>query len=792
MSRKASKLTAFTILELSLVLAIVGFLFSSYIIYDNVIESANNNKLISEINKIKKAVEEFEGKYASLPGDVADEGLEATYNNGSPLVGNGNGIIDNSSVHEELYFWVHLSAAGLYQGTYSGLVADQYKTSANNRIGAVPQSPFRDSGIRVIPSSLKGVELEVSKYSSSSNSLALFTPREAANFDKKYDDGNPTSGYITAVDASDVVPGSCINSGSYNLSNTNKACVLRFVIKPNIVNYSGDVAPTCNGLPLGTTRQSATDHCPVGYTGRVIEECILVNSTTASFVNTKKLCEPVKCSFGLNSGETMQLPCPDGWTGTVTTTCKATGVLSYDSSGCATTNSVGSDYCKALEGARPNVRTLSCPLGQIGSVLQICTTSSNTWATTYSSCSNLTCSATAIGSASGNDLGCNNVNYTQGSTALDIVEEVCTMASGYSASGVVNDNTLTVAPSDVCMPSYTGSPCSLGSTRNIGCPNGHSGVHIQECVTNGGGIGYYATQTNTCAPATCDDGSPIGTAKISNKFKCLDNQVGIAYEVCELDSSAGIWKASYRNCSYRHCPSAYDDGAGNAGLGTYNAGNTAYKANAEHSASSCANSLYSNNSASRRCGLDGYWYARNTSCSPNKLCTMIDETQSNYSQSIWSTRTISTPSGGFLPSGVVSGSSQGIIPPEHGEYFITTLSDPGFDTTQESYCYQSDMSPPTIRRELQYSMKLICNSAGHWVDFCSTSNATDLTSSANNETRISAISAKTNTYISSILCDESGNAINYCSDINGDNYYSSSANSSEQVCAVCFDSICSW
>ncbi|AZL15415.1 hypothetical protein [Rickettsiales endosymbiont of Stachyamoeba lipophora] len=750
--------SAFSLLEIAIALLIMSLVTGVILTIGEVRETAKYSEIIDDIKKIKEAVEEFEGRFGALPGDIANPNTIASYNGGAFMVGNGNGIIDNVNFPEQIYFWRHLMNAGLYPGSYSGNLADQFKISDGSIIGAVPKGPYPYSGYRVIENSTNGVEIELSRYSAVSNSLALLTPQQAFQIDRSFDNGDPTSGLIRALEGENVPIGSCVSGGAYNVVNTNPACVMRFIIKSSNKNYDTSTAPTCNGLPIGTTRQSATDNCPIGYEGRIIEECIQTAPGVATFINSKNLCQLVKCNFGLSNGQTIDLPCPTGWNGRVLGTCSQHGVISYTNS-CM----LNGESCSKVDNDLKNaVRTLGCPMGQTGYVLQTC--DGTTW-NSINNCQNLTCGVTGIGSSSGANLGCVNSNYTQGGGVINIVNSVCTIKESFSITAAVNDNIFTVARNGVCRPTYTGLPCAPGVTREIGCPFGHSGGHSQVCVVSG----YYDTISNTCAPAACPDGSPIGSIRISKAFKCNHHQIGNAYEICTLYSYLsggvtiyeGIWKASYRNCSSRRCPSAFDDGTGNSGLATYNVlPADGYNANAIHNAAGCSDADFAVvTGASRRCGFDGNWYSRNKACRANRTCQTLDMFSTGNANMNWTE----------------------VNPPEHGEYRIATLTFDGSDNTQPNYCAQLGMNPPIQRREIYNDVKLICNSRGYWVDFCHT-----MAMDANINNRIAGVTAKSTLAIFPIE-DESSVRLNYHMDDDEDNFCSVL---NEDRCKICYDGIC--
>jgi prepilin-type N-terminal cleavage/methylation domain-containing protein len=90
---KKQSIQAFTLVELSIVLVIVGLIVGGVVGGQSLIHSAKINKVVLDINKMKIAFRAFELQYDALPGDMVDaydywgttcHGVEASCN------GNGN------------------------------------------------------------------------------------------------------------------------------------------------------------------------------------------------------------------------------------------------------------------------------------------------------------------------------------------------------------------------------------------------------------------------------------------------------------------------------------------------------------------------------------------------------------------------------------------------------------------------------------------------------------------------------------------------------------------------------
>lgn len=108
--------SGFTLVELSIVLVIIGFLAAGILVGRDLINAAEIRGTISQIEQYKTAVNTFRSKYNCLPGDCAQA---SQYELGG-INGNGNGFLDSCincnngvTVQETVYFWEHLFNANL-------------------------------------------------------------------------------------------------------------------------------------------------------------------------------------------------------------------------------------------------------------------------------------------------------------------------------------------------------------------------------------------------------------------------------------------------------------------------------------------------------------------------------------------------------------------------------------------------------------------------------------------------------------------------------------------------------
>ena len=127
---------AFSLVELSIVLVILGLLTGGILTGQSLIRASELRSVTTEYQRYITATQTFRDKYFALPGDMnnatrfwGDDNAacaDAAIPNGTPGTcnGNGNGGLEwagASATGERFQFWKHLSLAGVIEGTYSGL-----------------------------------------------------------------------------------------------------------------------------------------------------------------------------------------------------------------------------------------------------------------------------------------------------------------------------------------------------------------------------------------------------------------------------------------------------------------------------------------------------------------------------------------------------------------------------------------------------------------------------------------------------------------------------------------------
>lgn len=257
--------SAFSLVELSIVLVILGLLTGGILAGQSLIRASELRAVSAEYGRYLTSIHSFRDKYFALPGDFAqatkfwgrlNSNADCATNSATAVAspgscdGNGDGLIvatGAASQSAETYqFWRQLALAGLIEGTYSGLSgagSNEHSVLGTN----APASKLSNAGWSVTYAGLYGdAELYLVDYgpytfefgtavSTSRTFGPALKPEEAWNVDTKTDDGKPAYGKVIArywnnqcAAADDG--GSANNDlvASYRLSDTAKRCALYF------------------------------------------------------------------------------------------------------------------------------------------------------------------------------------------------------------------------------------------------------------------------------------------------------------------------------------------------------------------------------------------------------------------------------------------------------------------------------------------------------------------------------------------------------------------------------------
>lgn len=255
---------AFTLIEMSIVLLIIGLIVGGIFTGQELYRISQVNSVATDMSRFRVAFDGFKLKYSAIPGDMKN----ATHYFGSgascPLGGgtgtqtcngDGNGRVGFANGPESLRAWQHLAAAGFIPnpatGYYTGVPGPLGFTLSgfgDHRIGTnAPASRIKNVGYALFYintvlggagdptyfAGLYGNALMVGgQLNGSEPATPAFTPAEAKSLDDKFDDGKPGMGRI--VSRVGAASPNCNNAttsnnsatATYTLSYSGKACFL--------------------------------------------------------------------------------------------------------------------------------------------------------------------------------------------------------------------------------------------------------------------------------------------------------------------------------------------------------------------------------------------------------------------------------------------------------------------------------------------------------------------------------------------------------------------------------------
>lgn len=254
MSRKKHHSSGFTLIELSIVLAIIALIAGGIVVARSMMRSAEIRSISTEMQGYITAMSQFQDKYYALPGDYA--GASALWS--STTNGNGNGRITDQTIstttvgnelREQFRAWQHLSLAGMVEGNFTGTSSDGETNQMRSAGVNVPRSEALGAGWAVVTIRIdSGGVLDMPYITGDvppntvlwfgGNSVAAFSTRnymqpvltaeEAYRIDLKLDDGEPRTGKV--VGQINATGTSCFNGAgtNYNVSQTQPVCALVF------------------------------------------------------------------------------------------------------------------------------------------------------------------------------------------------------------------------------------------------------------------------------------------------------------------------------------------------------------------------------------------------------------------------------------------------------------------------------------------------------------------------------------------------------------------------------------
>lgn len=238
----------FTLVELSIVIVIIGFLIAGITAGTNLIKQAELRSVINDFQGFSTSFNNFLGRYRAIPGDFSQGDTFFTGCSGTAACnGDGDGDIETAGAapKEVALAWIHLDQAGMLN---SGVAASADAISLV--LGStVPPSKVSGAGYMLAGSSVTGQPFAGSgknavvlgreniDATTPANDLmvtATISPEDAFGIDQKIDDARvngssfegATSGTVRAVAGTGVTATNCQSAGAYAYTTAGDQCII--------------------------------------------------------------------------------------------------------------------------------------------------------------------------------------------------------------------------------------------------------------------------------------------------------------------------------------------------------------------------------------------------------------------------------------------------------------------------------------------------------------------------------------------------------------------------------------
>lgn len=243
---------AFTLVEMSIILVIVGLLVGGVTAGQSMIHASQLRSVTTEFQRYVTATQAFREKFNAIPGDMsnatsywgrADTGATSgqcaapatnTSTGTGTCNGNGNGMVnvnclngccDTTCGNEVYRYWQQLANAGMIEGKYDGITsfpASRY-----------PNSIWQVSSYGIYPGNAFQYALNYGNNRfdlSNAAGAPLLKPEDAWNIDNKLDDGMPATGNVVAQFWSQCSSSASFSdfTGTYNLQVSTLSCSMTF------------------------------------------------------------------------------------------------------------------------------------------------------------------------------------------------------------------------------------------------------------------------------------------------------------------------------------------------------------------------------------------------------------------------------------------------------------------------------------------------------------------------------------------------------------------------------------
>ena len=237
----SSKKSAFSLIELSIVLIIIGLLIAGVTGGASLIKSSELRSVMGEARGYAVVVNAFYTQYNALPGDYGTVLGTADY------FGDNDGTIEYAKGVTNIYdseanvAWSQLASVGaapavptlkLIKGAVPGTLIPLTNFPASKVKSAGWQFDYISTQNVVV---LTGTIAEAAVAGNTLNTLAsgVITPADALSIDAKIDDGIANTGKVKGGLTGATTTSACISTAAYAVTNATKTCSLTYQVDVN-------------------------------------------------------------------------------------------------------------------------------------------------------------------------------------------------------------------------------------------------------------------------------------------------------------------------------------------------------------------------------------------------------------------------------------------------------------------------------------------------------------------------------------------------------------------------------
>jgi prepilin-type N-terminal cleavage/methylation domain-containing protein len=430
-----SSTSAFTLIELSIVLMIISIIIIGVIGGTRLIKNAKISKLISETGDYTQQFNAFYDRYEAYPGDFA--GTAAAFGtidvNGKTInPGDGDGLIGGDTFAGETEssgFFHHLYLSGIVTNPeFTGVVpTDTDGVVINSNF---PGTPFGSKSFFYAASSAvdgrytRSNRIVLATKGETGSSINSMTPNDAESLDIKKDDGNPFKGNVIAhnaelASASNENDSTCTDINGYNTDLTGPGCILETNLDNKDSKFDSNFLS--NNPGFGDNADSGATFDP--GTGNATDDsntnCRLSSPSAYSHVASWNT-----YSGGdiIATGTTVTGNCATGYTlstPTITITC-TNGTWGTQVGQCVSTSS-----CQVPEAGSTGYETVaSWNTYTEGQYVDDNTTVTGNCASAYDGTFSTTCHNGTFGTPSSRCTACHEFTYTNGSQTFTVPDGI--------------------------------------------------------------------------------------------------------------------------------------------------------------------------------------------------------------------------------------------------------------------------------------------------------------------------------------------------------------------------------